>query len=291
VSLPPEILKKVKLLEIQTRKLVNNLFSGEYHTAFKGQGITFSDFREYIPGDDIRSISWTLTARAEKPYIKKFDEERELTLMLAVDISASSDFGSKKYFKGEVINHLAALMSFSAAKNKDRIGLCMFSDQVEHYVPPAKGHGQVNRILRDLYYFKPKHRKTKISSMVEYLQGILKKRATIFLFSDFLDDNFAESLKTFGKKHEVVAVVVRDPLEQNLPDIGLVTLQDPESGETAVVDSSDKNFRAAYAAEMDRRKKRVDEQLLKARVDRIDVFNPDDFVTPLVNFFKGHKKR
>ncbi len=291
MSLPPEILKKVKLLEIQTRKLVNNLFSGEYHTAFKGQGITFSDFREYIPGDDIRSISWTLTARAEKPYIKKFDEERELTLMLGVDISASSDFGSKKYFKGEVINHLAALMSFSAAKNKDRIGLCMFSDQVEHYVPPAKGHGQVQRILRDLYYFKPRHTKTRIASMVEYLQGILKKRATVFLFSDFLDDNFADSLKTFGKKHEVVAVIIRDPLEQNLPDIGLVTLQDPESGETAVVDTSDKGFRQAYAAEMERRKKRCDEQLLKARVDRIDVFNPDDFVTPLVNFFKGHKRR
>lgn len=291
MSLPPEILKKVKLLEIQTRKLVNNLFSGEYHTAFKGQGITFSDFREYIPGDDIRSISWTLTARAEKPYIKKFDEERELTLMLGVDISASSDFGSKKYFKGEVINHLAALMSFSAAKNKDRIGLCMFSDRVEHYVPPAKGHGQVQRILRDLYYFKPRHTKTRIASMVEHLQGILKKRATVFLFSDFLDDNFGDSLKTFGKKHEVVAVIVRDPLEQALPDIGLVTLQDPESGETAVVDTSDRGFRQAYAAEMERRKRRCDEQLLKARVDRIDVFNPDDFVTPLVNFFKGHKRR
>lgn len=291
MSLPPEILKKVKLLEIQTRKLVNNLFSGEYHTAFKGQGITFSDFREYIPGDDIRSISWTLTARAEKPYIKKFDEERELTLMLAVDVSASSDFGSKKYFKGEVINHLAALMSFSAAKNKDRIGLCMFSDHVEHYVPPAKGHGQVQRILRDLYYFKPKHKKTRIAAAVEYLQGLLKKRATVFLFSDFMDESFGDALKTFCKKHEVVAVVVRDPVEQRLPDIGLVSLQDPESGEFVIVDTSDKGFRDAYGAEMDRRKKRCDEQLLKARVDRIDVFNPEDIVTPLVNFFQRHKRR
>ncbi len=291
MSLPPEILKKVKLLEIQTRKLVNNLFSGEYHTAFKGQGITFSDFREYIPGDDIRSISWTLTARAEKPYIKKFDEERELTLMLAVDVSASSDFGSAKYFKGEVINHLAALMSFSAAKNKDRIGLCLFSDQVEHYVPPTKGHGQVQRILRDLYYFKPRHSKTRIASAIEYLQGLLKKRATVFLFSDFLDDNFADALKTFCKKHEVIAVVVRDPVEQNLPDMGLITLQDPESGDTVVVDTSDRGFRQAYQAEMERRKKRCDEQLLKARVDRIDVFNPNDIVTPLVNFFKRHKRR
>lgn len=291
MSLPPEILKKVKLLEIHTRKLVNNLFSGEYHTAFKGQGITFSDFREYIPGDDIRSISWTLTAKADKPYIKKFDEERELTMMLAVDISASSDFGTGKMFKGEIINHLAALLSFSAAKNKDRVGLLLFTDQVEHYVPPAKGQGQIQRILRDLYYFKPKHRKTKITSAIEYIRGVLKKRATVFVFSDFLDSNYSDALRILGKKHEVIAVVVQDPAEQEIPDLGLLALQDPETEEVVVVDTSDKSFRDSYRYEVQRRKQQRDEQLLKSRVDRIDVFNPEDIVTPLVNFFKGHRKK
>ncbi|MCB0363550.1 MAG: DUF58 domain-containing protein, partial [Bdellovibrionales bacterium] len=154
MSLPPEILKKVKLLEISTRRLVNNLFTGEYHSAFRGQGMTFSEFREYVPGDDIRAISWPVTARTGKPHIKKFDEEREMTLMLAVDVSGSLNFGTKEFFKGEIVTHLAALLSFSAAKNKDPVGLLLFSDQVEHYVPPKKGRGQIHRIMSDLYYFK-----------------------------------------------------------------------------------------------------------------------------------------
>ena len=177
MSLPPEILKKVKLLEISTRRLVNNLFAGEYHSAFKGQGMTFSEFREYVPGDDVRTISWPVTARTGKPYIKKFDEERELTLMLAVDISASSLFGSGPYFKGEVMAHVAALLSFSASKNNDAVGLLLFTDRVEHYVPPKKGVGHVHRILRDLYYFQPQSQKTRIASGLEYLQNVLKKRS------------------------------------------------------------------------------------------------------------------
>ncbi|MGE3388327.1 MAG: DUF58 domain-containing protein, partial [Bdellovibrionales bacterium] len=213
MSLPPEILKKVKLLEISTRRVVNNLFAGEYHSAFKGQGMTFSEFREYVPGDDVRSIAWALTARAGKPYIKKYDEEREMTLMLAVDVSGSEDFGSRHYLKGEVITHLAALLSFSAVKNKDPVGLLLFSDQIEHYVPPRKGRGQVHRILRDLYYFKPKSRRTSIDTAMTYLQGVLKKKANVFLFSDFFDHGFDRSLSMIGKKHEAVAVVVADPAE------------------------------------------------------------------------------
>ncbi len=289
MSLPPEILKKVKLLEISTRKLVNNLFSGEYHTAFKGQGITFSDFREYIPGDDIRSISWTLTAKADNPYIKKFDEERELTLMLAVDVSGSSDFGTGELFKGEVMTHLGALLSFSAAKNNDRVGLLLFSDQVEHFVPPVKGQGQVQRILRDLYYHKPKHRGTDIVSAIEYLRGILKKRSTVFLFSDFMAKNFADPLRLLSKRHEVIAVVVQDPAEQELPDVGLIALQDAETEEIVMVDTSDLSFRNEFNHDVQRRKKLRDELLLKSKVERVDILSPKDFVTPLVNFFKSRR--
>ena len=215
MSLPPEILKKVKLLEISTRRLVNNLFAGEYHSAFKGQGMTFSEFREYVPGDDVRTISWPVTARAGKPYIKKFDEERELTLMLVVDISGSSQFGSGEYFKGEVMAHLAALLSFSASKNKDAVGLLLFSDQVEHYVPPKKGVSHVHRILRDLYYFKPKSHGTHITLALDYLYGVLKKRSHIFLLSDFMENSsYDRALKMLHRKHDIVAVVVHDEMEK-----------------------------------------------------------------------------
>jgi uncharacterized protein (DUF58 family) len=186
VSLPPELLKKVKLLEISTRRKVNNLFIGEYHSAFKGQGMTFSEFREYVPGDDVRTIAWSLMARTGKPYIKKHDEEREMTVILAVDISGSQDFGSKDYFKGEVAAHVAALLSFAAVGNKDAVGLLLFSDQVELYVPPKKGRGQAMRILRDLYYHKPASRGTNIAAALDHLQGALKKKAHIFVISDYL---------------------------------------------------------------------------------------------------------
>jgi uncharacterized protein (DUF58 family) len=229
VSLPPEILKKVKLLEISTRRLVNNLFAGEYHSAFKGQGMTFSEFREYVPGDDVRSIAWSLTARAGKPYIKKYDEEREMTLLLVVDISGSGDFGSKSHMKGEIIAHLAAMLSFSAVKNKDPVGLLLFTDQVEHYVPPRKGRGQIHRILRDLYFFKPKSRGTNIGAAVEFLRGVLKKRANIFVFSDFFDRDYGTALKTIAKRHEAVAVVVTDPAEVELPNMDWWKLKIPRA--------------------------------------------------------------
>jgi uncharacterized protein (DUF58 family) len=291
LSLPNEILKKVKLLEISTRKLVNNIFSGEYHTAFKGQGMTFAEFREYVPGDDVRSISWPLVARTGKPYIKKFDEERELTMILAVDISGSGDFGTGPLCKGEVITHLAALLAFSAVKNNDQIGLLLFSDQVEHFVPPAKGHGQVHRILRDLFYFKPKSKRTRISSGLSYLQGILKKRSTVFLFSDFVDDQFEQSLRMLGRKHDVVAVVVQDQAELQLPNLGVIDIHDAETGELMTVDTSSESFQRTWATEV----KRVNEQrekLLKlSQVDRIDVNSSSNYVDPLVAFFRSRHRK
>nr|BFD60339.1 DUF58 domain-containing protein [Bdellovibrio sp. CKG001]BFD63754.1 DUF58 domain-containing protein [Bdellovibrio sp. HM001]BFD66075.1 DUF58 domain-containing protein [Bdellovibrio sp. HAGR004] len=289
MSLPPEVLKKVKLLEINTRKLVNNLFAGEYHTAFKGQGMTFADFREYVPGDDVRSISWPLTARTGKPYIKTFEEERELTLILAVDVSGSSDFGTGPYFKGEVMTHMAALLAFSAVKNNDQIGLLLFSDQVEHFVPPKKGRGHVHRLLRDLFYYKPKSHRTKLSAGFSYLQGVLKKRATVFVFSDFMDQGFEQSLRLLGRKHDVVACVVNDAAEYSLPAMGVIEVQDAETGEIVTVDTSSQGFREQYEEAVNKRKDQRDKMLRLAQVERVDVKSSEDYVNPLVAFFKKRK--
>ena len=292
MSLPPEILKKVKLLEISTRRLVNNLFVGEYHSAFKGQGMTFSEFREYVPGDDVRAISWPVTARTGKPYIKKFDEERELTLMLTIDISGSSQFGSGEYFKGEIMAHLSALLSFSASKNNDAVGLLLFSDRVEHYVPPKKGVGHVHRILRDLYYFKPQSQGTHITPALEYLQGVLKKRSNVFLFSDFMSDlSYDRALRMMGRKHDTVAVVVHDGMEKDIPPIGLVDFHDAESGEIITVDTSSIIFRRSYKQMVAKSRRERDRLLQKSHVDRIDVISDEDFVQPLISFFQKRNRR
>jgi len=290
VSLPPEILKKVKLLEISTRKLVNNLFAGEYHTAFKGQGMTFSEFREYSPGDDVRSISWPTTARMGKPYIKKYDEERELTLMLVVDVSGSGNFGTKNYFKGEVIAHLAALLSFSAVKNNDPVGLILFSDRIEHFVPPKKGRGHVYRILRDLYYFKPRSPKTNIKGALEYLQSVLRKRTTVFLFSDFMDQNFDRPLRQVGRKHDVIACVIEDPAEKEIPNVGLVELADAETGEILSVDTSSKIFRKEYTLYRNKMRENRDSLLKKSQVERVLISTGEDFVDPLIEFFRSRNR-
>lgn len=286
MSVPAEILKKVKLLELKTRKLVDNVFAGEYHTHFKGQGMTFAEFREYVPGDDVRAISWALTARTGKPFIKKFDEERELTVILAVDISGSSDFGSGEYFKGEVMTHISALLAMGAVRNKDQVGLLLFSDQVEHFVPPAKGSGHVHRMLRDLYYFKPKSRRTKISVALQYLQGILKKRSSVFVISDFMDEGFDQALRMLGRKHEVVAILVEDPTEKTLPDLGLIDIHDPETGEVVTVDTSSSAFRRDYENEMKKRKMAREDLLKKSQVDRVDVVNGKSYVDPVIAFFR-----
>ncbi len=291
MTVPAEILKKVKLLEIRTRKLVNSVFAGEYHTVFKGQGMTFAEFREYVPGDDVRSISWTLTARAGKPYIKKYDEERELTVMLAVDVSGSTDFGSGEYFKGEVMTHLSALLAFSAVKNKDQVGLLLFSDQVEHFVPPGKGRGHVHRCLRDLYYHKPKHHQTDLRAALSHLQGVMKKRTTIFVISDFMAEGFDQSLRMLGRKHDVIALVVRDRFERELPQMGVIDLQDAETGEILTVDTSSPQFREAFSRDMKKRADVRDKLLRQAQVDRVDVDSSGSFVDPLIEYFRRRKAR
>lgn len=289
MSVPAEVIKKVKLLEIRTRKLVNNVFAGEYHTVFKGQGMTFADFREYVPGDDVRTISWTLTARTGKTYIKKFDEEREMTVILAVDVSASTEFGSNELVKGEAMTHLAALLAFSATRNKDQVGLLLFSDVVEHFVPPKKGRGQVQRILRDLYYFKPRGRGTRVNAAIQHLAGILKKRSLVFLMSDFQDEGFEQGLRLLGRKHDVVAIVVGDRAERELPDVGLLEVQDAETGEIVTVDTSSAAFRRAFKADQQKRLELRDRMLRQSQVDRVDVDAAGSYVDPLISFFEKRK--
>lgn len=291
MSLPPELLKKVKLLEISTRKKVNNLFLGEYHTAFKGQGMTFSEFREYVPGDDVRTIAWGLTARTGKVYIKKFDEEREMTVILAVDVSGSQDFGSKQFFKGEVAAHIAALLSFAAIGNKDSVGLLLFSDQVELYVPPKKGRGQAMRLLRDLYYHKPASRGTDIAVALDHLYGALKKKAHIFVVSDFLVSGYESALRRLSRKHDTVAVVLEDKLEAEIPKLGLVDFEDPETGETVCVDTSSPVFQREYRQYLEELRARRAGELKRSQVDQITVRTDDDLVKPLLAFFQGRSRR
>ncbi len=291
MTVPADILKKVKRVEIDTRKLVNNIFSGEYHTAFKGQGMTFSDFREYVAGDDVRAISWALTARAGKPYIKTFEEERELTIMLCVDISGSQDFGSKNYLKGETLTYVAATLAFSAIKNNDQVGLLLFSDEVELYIPAKKGRAQAFRILRELLYFKPKKNKTKISVALDFLRGVLKKRATVFLLSDFQDTSYEPALKLLERKHEVIAGLVQDEAEFNFPDVGLIELQDSESGETVLLDSSNPVFREQMKTQFNKDFDAFQKNLKKSGIESFRFEATQDYHKALLAFFKRKRSR
>ena len=291
MPIPAEILKQIKHLEVSVKKLMESGFAGQYHSVFKGQGMVISDFREYVPGDDVRSISWNLTARTGKTYIKKYEEERELVLILAVDISGSVNFGSKNYFKNEVLTHLSALLGFCASKNNDNVGLLLFTDQVEHFVPPKKGRGHIQRLLRDLYCHKPKSHGTRISGVVEYLMGVLKKRSIIFLFSDFMDSSsFGTPLKHLSSRHEIITVCIRDSMEEKLPDLGLVDFIDPESGRMIPVDTSSPLFKKYYVRAFSTYKERVESELKKAGVDMIQVSNNEDhFVEPLARYFKKRR--
>ncbi len=289
MTVPAEILKKVKRIEIDTRKMVNNIFSGEYHTRFKGQGMTFADFREYVAGDDVRSISWTLTARAGKPYIKTYEEERELTMILAVDVSGSLEYGSKNYFKGETLTYIAATLAFSAIKNNDQVGLLLFSNDVELYIPPKKGRAQVFRIIREMLYFKPKSNGTNLSTGLDFLRGVLKKRATIFVLSDFQDKNFEASLRMLERKHEVIAGLVQDESEFLFPDVGVIELQDSETGEMVLVDTSNPAFRAEMESKFKSDFEVFQKNLTKSGV-RSFSFSPDDsYHKALLAFFKMKK--
>jgi uncharacterized protein (DUF58 family) len=278
-------------VEIDTRKMVNNIFSGEYHTNFKGQGMTFADFREYVAGDDVRAISWALTARAGKPYVKTFEEERELTMILAVDMSGSQDFGSKNYFKAETLTYVAATLAFSAVKNNDQVGLLLFSDEVELYIPPKKGRAQVYRILREMLYFKPKSQRTSLATALSYLRGVLKKRSTVFLLSDFQDENYQAALTLLERKHEVIAGLVQDESEFLFPDVGLIELQDAESGETVLVDTSNPMLRAEMLEKFHTDFEKFQKNLGRTGVRSFQFAPDENYHHALLAFFRRKRRK
>jgi len=290
VAIPSEVLKKVKNIEISIRKKVNNLFAGEYHTVFKGQGMTFADFREYVPGDDFRAISWQLTARTGKTYIKQFEEERELMVTLAVDVSGSVEFGSKSYLKGEIMTFIAAALGMSAVKNKDQVGLLLFTDQVEHVVPAKKGRNQIMRILRDLEYFKPENRQTDIRSALIYLNKTLKKRGVVFLISDFYSaKDYSQELRLLAQKHEVIACILQDPFESEIPSLGLVEFEDLETGETVLVDTAQGFFQKNYKKNKEEQRQKRDRILKLAQVDKIVLGTDQEWDKILLKYFKQRK--
>ncbi len=286
MSLPPELRKKIKLLVVAARKKVNANLLGQYKSAFKGQGMTFSDFREYVPGDDVRKISWPLMARTGKLYLKKYEEEREQNVVLAVDVSGSLEFGSRSYVKGEALNHLAALVSYCSMQCRDNIGLLLFSDQIEKYIPPKKSINHIHRILRELYFFKPKRKQTNISVALSYLLGVLKKKSVVFIMSDFMDGNYSGALKTLSRRHEVYPVLMEDELECAMPSMGLVDFEDQETGEVITVDTSSSAFKKQFKELAEKFKIERAEELKGARQRPIFLKSDEDFVDVFINFIR-----
>ena len=247
--IPKEILKKVKRIEITTRGLVNDVFSGEYHSVFKGRGMEFSEVREYQIGDDIRTIDWNVTARMGHPFVKIFEEERELTVMLIVDVSSSGNFGTHSRMKGEIAIEICALLAFSAIKNNDKVGLIIFTDAIEKFIPPKKGKSHVLRVLRELLYHEPKGRQTDIGKTLEYLNRVTKRRSVVFLVSDFINTGYEKALQIANRRHDIVAITVTDPREMNMPDVGFIRLEDAETGEVVLVDTSYDMWRGKYSSQ------------------------------------------
>lgn len=289
--IPKEILKKVKRLEITTRGIVNDVFSGEYHSVFKGRGMEFSEVREYQIGDDIRTIDWNVTARMGHPFVKVFEEERELTVMLIVDVSSSGNFGTYERMKGEIAIEICALLAFSAIKNNDKVGLIIFTDEIEKFIPPKKGKAHVLRVLRELLYHKPKGTKTNIGGALEYLNRVTKRRSVVFLVSDFMNIGYEKALQIANRRHDIVAVTVTDPREVELPDVGFIELEDAESGETILVDTSYAEVRNLYSKQSsDDIQKRL--KLFKSMsVDHIDIRTDQPYIEPLIRFFRMRAKR
>lgn len=284
---------KIRRIEIFTRRLVNDVFSGEYHSVFKGRGMEFDEVRPYQPGDEIRTIDWNVTARTGELYVKRFVEERELTVMLAVDASGSSDFGTVNRFKRELAAELAAVLSFAATTNNDKIGLVIFTDQIELLIPPRKGRKHVLRVIRELLAFEPKGKGTDLKLGLDTVSRLLKRRGIIFLVSDFLTDpeEYRKSLIITGKRHDVVAIDLHDPMETKIEDVGVMVLEDAETGELVWVDTSSSNWRDAFADYTRQFEEAKTRLFNSARVDRINVSTPDDYVGALVKFFQKRERR
>lgn len=281
-----ELFRKVRKIEIKTRGLSHQIFSGQYHSVFKGKGMAFSEVREYQYGDDIRSIDWNVTARFGHPFIKIFEEERELTVMLLVDVSASHEFGSQKQLKQELLTEIAAVLAFSAIQNNDKVGVIFFSDIIEKFIPPKKGTSHILRIIRELVDFQPQQKGTDISGALRYFTQVIKKRCTAFVLSDFLDEGFEEAIKIANKKHDLIALRIHDPRESELPAIGLAKVKHAETGAIAWIDTNSPEVRQAYKARALQRERWINDLFLRSGVDATDIRVDRDYVRPLMNLFK-----
>ena len=281
-----ELLKKVRKIEIKTRRLSNHIFGGEYHSTFKGRGMTFSEVREYQYGDDVRNIDWNVTARYNEPYIKIFEEERELTMMLMVDISGSEWFGTGEQFKNEIITEIAATLAFSATQNNDKIGLILFSDTIELYIPPKKGRSHVLRIIRELIEFEPKSKQTNMAEALKFLSNVMKKKAIVFVLSDFIADDYKQTLKIVAGKHDVTGIRVYDKREENIPNLGVVQMQDEETGELMLVNTSSKKVRTNYGKFYNEKVDYYKDSFTKSGAGVIDCRVDESYVKKLLGYFK-----
>lgn len=290
-QLPAEILKKVRRVELRTRRLVNESLAGEYHSVFKGRGMAFAEVREYQPGDDVRIIDWNVTSRMGHPYVKVYDEERELTVMLLVDASSSGRFGTCRQLKGEIAVEISALLAFSAIKNNDRVGLAIFTDRMEKFIPPKKGRDHVLRVIRELLCFRPESRGTNIAAALEYLNRVLRKKSVVFLISDFISPDYDRPMRLTNQRHDLVAMSITDPREAELPDVGLIELEDAETGQRALVDTASAGFRERYARIAAERRDDLKRRLGAMDVDHVDISTDEPYDRPLMHFFRRRTRK
>ena len=281
-----ELLKKVRKIEIKTRRLSDHIFGGEYHSTFKGRGMTFSEVRQYQFGDDVRNIDWNVTARYSEPFVKVFEEERELTMMLMVDVSGSELFGTEEQFKNEVVTEIAATLAFSATQNNDKIGLILFSDQVELYIPPKKGRSHVLRIIRELIEFKPESKQTNLAEALKFMRNVMKKKAIVFVLSDFIADDYRQTMKIVSRKHDVTGIRVYDKREEDIPNLGVVQMQDEETGEYMLVNTSSKKVRLNYAKFYNKKVAYYKDSFTKSGAGVIDCRVDESYVKKLLGYFK-----
>ena len=289
-SLPLELFEKIKAIQIHTQHVVNDLLAGNYESAFKGRGMEFAEVREYLPGDDIRHIDWNVSARMNAPFIKSFHEERELTVMLLVDVSASGAFGSAHKLKNELAAEIAAVLAYTAIKSNDRVGLIIFSDKIEHFIPPKKGRAHVWRVIREILAFKPEERATNISLAVDFLAKVLHRRSVVFMISDFLNETLSQNLRVMARKHDLNAIQIYDQREQEMPNLGILELEDAETGEVVLIDTESASFRKGFARNAQTTQEEQSNFFRSAGIAHLPIATHEDLVDPIIRFFRAHHR-